>query len=860
MQPLVIAAAAAKARAKAAADKAERKARTSLVKRQALQLWRSKPGDAEWLRVATVLHASLGVMLGTPPQPTPAPIVASSNDAATQTEPQVASDTPHADDFEEMLPEEPVEVHDPGVAPALSEADAPVTEVDVIDPGDAAALSEADAFLTLPPNILRESLDSMPADVDIAPDTPRVEIAGWDEPPMPAEPPRDSSPGLRRIVPDWRVLVALDAEGVCSAAALNVFRLEALRDLVPWLSPEACAELKAVAAKRTSADVRLPPSRTSTRPAVAPSLPAPPPPKCRRITTRDGRAFDRGGSTLGSRATRAAPVVVESSAPSTREEEAGKERVAEELWQTMLALAPRCGMASRFADAPGDQASEVRALILEEWMAASIGHLRRVHRTISRLWNATRAQRASLHDLTYLDVALFLRAARRGGPTAAQGLKRTLGWIQPHWGLTLPLDDTLVVRQARPPASHCEQPAMLMPLGALLALEDAALLGNPYVAFIVSALMAVALGPMRFAHTRRGRHRSTSSWWSEFLVSQGKRRIGGERAPLWVRAPRRGLLGFDWVSAMLRTLELTFGQVQAEWPAYLFPSPYPRRASLLDLRGFERRPLERAHFQRLLRELMGLLGVEGSVIVETTTYSARRVLPTVADAADLTTPQRIHVGSWQGGEAQRALAMPRRYSAVDLAKSAEAKHTCIVCIQSALSRMRLDADAVLSWESLLGHFPVATIASSWAARLTSYEESAARGEKLRARLRGSGVLSDPSGAAAAWLQGPAAGGLLATAASPGTETSSSESTSASDSEVSSAGAAPPFHCLLTKGGGGRLLHLAGASGSGGSMCGQAFRRYVDLYSLPEAVASTAALCPACREHAGESLPDALRAM
>ena len=139
------------------------------------------------------------------------------------------------------------------------------------------------------------------------------------------------------------------------------------------------------------------------------------------------------------------------------------------------------------------------------------------------------------------------------------------------------------------------------------------------------------------------------------------------------------------------------------------PDFKPARSSLagVSILTNSRMPIER--FLRLSAQMFKAAGIPETEIAKITTYSARRVLPSVADAAALTPTERIKIGAWtdsKGGKLAKEkgrLALPDRYSDHRLYTQARAKIKTIIAVRSAIKGHPNEDEA--SWEDLAAFLP-----------------------------------------------------------------------------------------------------------------------------------------------------------
>ena len=151
-------------------------------------------------------------------------------------------------------------------------------------------------------------------------------------------------------------------------------------------------------------------------------------------------------------------------------------------------------------------------------------------------------------------------------------------------------------------------------------------------------------------------------------------------------------------------------------PCFLLYDFLPARASLSAVTAYAPRAMPMARFVSFTRRLLltSRLGLSKYDLKRITTYSARRVLPSVADAAGCSVSERLAVGAWSDpapdGSLQvqaRRLAMPIRYSEQRINIAASIKARLVRGVASALSSYSVSGTASddPSWDQVLKFLP-----------------------------------------------------------------------------------------------------------------------------------------------------------
>ena len=184
------------------------------------------------------------------------------------------------------------------------------------------------------------------------------------------------------------------------------------------------------------------------------------------------------------------------------------------------------------------------------------------------------------------------------------------------------------------------------------------------VCILCSIWLLLILGCMRFAHLQRSTFVSAGHDHIEFLAARGKSRVDGLRKPFTWRVPFQPLTGLDLGRLFARVIRLVNNS--AESP-FLLPNVLPRTSKVGELKGLRDSPMSAAKFVNLSRDLFAQppFSLCADEITSVTTYSARRLLPTLADMSMLPTEQALAVGAWTDsalGQQAARRAMPKRYA------------------------------------------------------------------------------------------------------------------------------------------------------------------------------------------------------
>ena len=300
-------------------------------------------------------------------------------------------------------------------------------------------------------------------------------------------------------------------------------------------------------------------------------------------------------------------------------------------------------------------------------------------------------------------VALWLRSLREHGPTAPQGAYNTLKWLERKVGMCFHCCLPLVRDQAAVPQSHIETQATPLLLSVILGLEWLLSSQNDAVKALALTWLMLTFAVLRFAHLQRSTILEVMEHGIAARASLGKRRTQGRRRPFEWRAPRKGITNVDLGVAVHAFLKRAF--VSASPQSFFLPDFLPKRCGLESATGFAGRAMSIGRFARLSQHMFqqppfSMSQMDSSAL---TSYSARRVLPTIAELARFDPHELLLVGDWKskrGG--QEDLSMPMRYAD-------QKEHTSLV-VKTELPRImrrvfQCNAQTNASWDRLSNLFP-----------------------------------------------------------------------------------------------------------------------------------------------------------
>jgi hypothetical protein len=303
-------------------------------------------------------------------------------------------------------------------------------------------------------------------------------------------------------------------------------------------------------------------------------------------------------------------------------------------------------------------------------------------------------------------VALWLKKLKQNGKTAPRGALTSLKMVCGLLGVNLNLEDKVIRAQTLCARAQDELQAEPFKVKVWLLFEREMWSDNGFVRALSLAWVLLITGVMRFAHLQRSKYIDTNENVIKFKATSGKAKCEGVRKPLMWCAPRLLVDGGDLLGHVTRYLgERGKAFEKAD---FWLPNFTPSRARLdgVSRLGTTRMTIQK--FQKLTAEFLTAKGVPKEQVDQFSTYSARRVLPTVADAANMTPTERVNVGAWSDpcgrlAKTKKKLAMPDRYADRLLRSKARAKCKVIIAVKEALKKLEVSTDP--EWEAVFKLLP-----------------------------------------------------------------------------------------------------------------------------------------------------------
>lgn len=330
--------------------------------------------------------------------------------------------------------------------------------------------------------------------------------------------------------------------------------------------------------------------------------------------------------------------------------------VSDDLSQAFGAMLNEIGLLPGDSSSSSDTvAANYTAYVNEVCRRSEGATLKRALHTWDDLKRA--AQSAGLTDLRAQIDGHFLAKFVRESPAQTR-VWQGLFWLKKN--MPVELDMRLVVVPRRQKGGQYgggrQAPVLQPPMIGMLDQLLEAMVDTPQWSVMMGAFcMMVAL--IRFAHLQRSTLVHYTQYVLTFFCHRGKQL--GNRSGFYWSAPRHSILGFDLLPPLLAQLQAMKDLCKARSKALNF-LVFDLDAGLpLNIRGF----VDAVRFH---------LGVMVENVGELTSYSLRRVGPSVAGLAELSVVEKVALGGWLD-KSQGVAATPARYDATKERLSAQLK-------------------------------------------------------------------------------------------------------------------------------------------------------------------------------------------
>ena len=322
-------------------------------------------------------------------------------------------------------------------------------------------------------------------------------------------------------------------------------------------------------------------------------------------------------------------------------------------------------------------------------------------------------------DMQALDLYRFLKARTDQGPTAAAGAWRSLSWVQANLKVDMHTENILV-KQFSTAKGHEQSQAVVIPIHIIrLMFGYAELLptdskkADPMVVACALVLRVMILG-IRFEHATRASRlpEECDGRKDVWLFSKGK-----DGQPFKLPLPTHTRADMPLMATLQNFLKAQLGAMA---DSILVPDMALPHGGL-DRCGSEAQILPQrmkyGRFNKLIRDVVYFLAAgDESVAAKMSSYSLRRALPSIADAAGLSEFQRNSLGNWRDGcKLKEPLAV--RYSSARLDSSNLTKQMCLAIAAAAsegdIDTASSDASKIMGVRNRKDAIEASILTDSW---------------------------------------------------------------------------------------------------------------------------------------------------
>ena len=252
-----------------------------------------------------------------------------------------------------------------------------------------------------------------------------------------------------------------------------------------------------------------------------------------------------------------------------------------------------------------------------------------------------------------IQVALFLKKVRQGGPTAASSQYQAMLWWQKSMGAELPMEHWLVTPWRLHNAGHQGAQATELPPWEFLNLLrwTSTLQGTHQL--LASFMIMVAVACVRYEHVQRSHFIRKHDGWLEFFCRQGKSRKQGTRPGYAWSVP-----DIQWKGYSLCAVLADYFRNEALSDLFLIPALELQSEDLWEVTRSTplilNKPMSRGRFLELFRGSLMQINVDPQSAARAQYNRLRRFLPTAGNVVQLQPMEMQAVGNWTdipaGGE------------------------------------------------------------------------------------------------------------------------------------------------------------------------------------------------------------------
>lgn len=375
--------------------------------------------------------------------------------------------------------------------------------------------------------------------------------------------------------------------------------------------------------------------------------------------------------------------------------------LVDKMWKEFLSAAEYCPVGSTLKKAPQRVQDSMKTIFCKRCNEMTPATAKARTRALTR-WKFF-CEEVGIDPFPFEStwLAVFLQGLSSQGQTVpATTMAQLKIWAE--WlSMSFPSEDSFVLAAAS--SSSVQVPVkQAMPLSPALLWFWEWCLGDPrdVVVWIAAVWLLLTMGTLRYIHLTRSCITHVQGGGFFGFCYLGKSRSAGKRAPFRWCCPRVTPGGTDLhqvLSSLMSRFDFTSS---VENPRGIIPDTMPARAPFDLVRGFGSSAMQLHTFHRLSRQIVLAARPEFDSTT-LTSYSARRLLPSVAELWHVPVEMRNKIGSWNKDEVreQGKNRMPDVYSHFKLDSALQVKTTIVTNLARLSGDLRAATDTT-SWPEL----------------------------------------------------------------------------------------------------------------------------------------------------------------
>ena len=351
----------------------------------------------------------------------------------------------------------------------------------------------------------------------------------------------------------------------------------------------------------------------------------------------------------------------------------------------IYAVYVQAGPAGRkWLEAQPGQEMQRKTIITRPWMKRfEADHLRMQISFWTRWtkWCHSKGLQSACTEPPALDAAMFLEEASHRGPTVSLSLFNNMQWWHKHVGIGFPITHPAVAAMATGGPGHAAAPKKPAELDAFWHLVKAAIAGTTVVHLLMRAIVLCTVSMVRYKHACLSTRTLCTERLIFFRCSRGKRIVAGQRPPFEWAMPRTIIKGCDLAGPLL-ALYHDIEQASGKTVDFVVPDLGGSMAHGIKADSvWLPKPMPYHRWVTVLRSVAQWLSIPPELAPEVwTTYTFRRLLPTIGDIVGLHEGHRQALGEWtenvRGASGNAGAAQPlmcHRYADGKVATAGETK-------------------------------------------------------------------------------------------------------------------------------------------------------------------------------------------